>query len=378
MTGFPGPALKCIDATQTMAKTAAAVIFGHFSAHSPAPFYYANSQSPFEDLLSFMVSPTNSSDSNQGVNDITGVGFGPGTGVLWVTTAGPDFYGGAERNQVVVRQCNLYLASYDIVIRYDNGFQSLNVVNVDYQTPFDVNNVKNLSLIPEQANSNMTYLAVMDAFTVAFGGICNSASLMQYPICEGSNTLFTSLLANANEFSSFINSSLTPNLRGLIAGRNFTLSRGLEEVFQNITLSLLGFPSFLKTLNETPKTNVTVFSPQNIFNYDPQNLWLAYGLAAGFSIIATIVGFVLLFINGESFSNCCSAIVRITRSSQIAEAMNAEDISGADPLSKHFAKTKLFMDHGTPDSSESYKSLAPAAKLDKEASESLLEKNGTH
>ena len=66
-------------------------------------------------------------------------------------------------------------------------------------------------------------------------------------------------------------------------------------------------------------------------------------MAVALTLLAVITGFVLLLINGASFSNKFSTIMRATRGGHIDMLVMAQETSGADPLDEGLAKAKIWI-----------------------------------
>jgi hypothetical protein len=120
---------------------------------------------------------------------------------------------------------------------------------------------------------------------------------------------------------------------------NRSLARVIEELFQNMTLSLFSDPGFLEPAAE----NITVQYErmQNTYTYNSRNLLMSYGLALGFALIAVIAGCASIWYNGASYSNRFSTILRATRGQKLEELVALNDRTGADPLPKYLAKTRI-------------------------------------
>lgn len=84
--------------------------------------------------------------------------------------------------------------------------------------------------------------------------------------------------------------------------------------------------------------NVTITSIQNTYAYSPEDLWLAYGLAAFFTCIAALSGFVTMFSHHASYANNFSMVLRATRNAHISEELHQADLLGQDPIPAHVQK----------------------------------------
>ena len=120
---------------------------------------------------------------------------------------------------------------------------------------------------------------------------------------------------------------------------NRSLGTATEELFQNITLSLLSEPEFARDSDE----NVDIFisRTQNAYFYNRTNLLLSYGLSLVLSFFACLVGCVSIFRGNVSYSNKFSTMLRTTRDDSIDTLVATEDRNGADPLPRYLAKAAI-------------------------------------
>ncbi len=90
-----------------------------------------------------------------------------------------------------------------------------------------------------------------------------------------------------------------------------------------------------------PSTNLTIYYPQNIYTYQPRDLWLAYGIAVLSNIICLLIAMVALNQNGLSYSNNFTTILRTTRNQNLDVLVKEGESSGADPVPAHTASGTL-------------------------------------
>lgn len=87
---------------------------------------------------------------------------------------------------------------------------------------------------------------------------------------------------------------------------------------------------------------MTTTRPHNVYAYNPKNLFLAYGIALFFSLVANILGTLAYISNGVSHNNSFSSIVRATRN---PELLRLEDrsikASGVLPLGRQAGQPTL-------------------------------------
>jgi hypothetical protein len=111
-----------------------------------------------------------------------------------------------------------------------------------------------------------------------------------------------------------------------------------------MTLSLFSSQAFLQDSAEDVKVayNIT----QNTYAYDSRNLFISYGLAVSFALIAGVAGCVSILSNGASYSNRFSTVLRTTRGQELEELVVHNDRTGVDPLPKHLEKSRIDLRRG--------------------------------
>ncbi|MCJ1230870.1 hypothetical protein MMC12_007544 [Toensbergia leucococca] len=258
-----------------------------------------------------------------------------------------------------ILNCSLYNASYAVDFNFENGRQQLDVIDVK-----NVNGVQAITKYWEPYGSyngavafatqaSINYQAIMDAFGKLLVGTVSVTSLEQqseYVYTNSTSVLSTNLVSteelaplysHLNQISGAVNvSSSLPGAQSLLDA--------VEQLFQNITLSLFTNRAFLSTLNSTerPSTNVTIASAQNVYEYTSSRLLLAYGLAVLFTLLCVTMGGLAFIRSGVSYSNNFSTIMRISRNPEIDALLNEADRSGIDPLPSHIAKAKFALGTG--------------------------------
>ena len=104
------------------------------------------------------------------------------------------------------------------------------------------------------------------------------ADFVDCPTIECTSQPVQEMFARANQSNT---SSLV--YQGHVAAK-LPLAEALEVMFKNITLSLMGSAALQPNASSPYApllTNVTLVTYQNIYVYDPEKLWLAYGIALG-------------------------------------------------------------------------------------------------
>ncbi|RMZ47318.1 hypothetical protein CA14_001838 [Aspergillus flavus] len=138
------------------------------------------------------------------------------------------------------------------------------------------------------------------------------------------------------------------------------LSKALEDLFRNITLSLMSSNIFQPnyTVKAAPETNVTITSYHSIYIYNRPILWAAYGTARGATALSSIAGVLVYFSNGGSYGTKFSTVFRVTQGAKVSTNLSMKDYSGFDPLPDHIAKAKMTLGYN-PDYPVRVSSTAP-------------------
>lgn len=129
---------------------------------------------------------------------------------------------------------------------------------------------------------------------------------------------------------------------------NRSLGLVLEEFFQNMTLSLFSAEAFIEESAENIKIEYNV--TQNTYSYEGKNLFIYYGLAVSFALLAGIAGCISILSNGASYSNRFSTVLRTTRGQELEELVAHNDRTGVDPLPKHLEKARIDLRRGQVES----------------------------
>ncbi|CAO2655643.1 Nn.00g044460.m01.CDS01 [Neocucurbitaria sp. VM-36] len=119
-----------------------------------------------------------------------------------------------------------------------------------------------------------------------------------------------------------------------------TFPEMIEELSRNQTLSLFSNEKLWLPAANASQANVTQSTFVTIYEYRPQNLWLAYGIAVAFSFAGVILGLRALWLNGVSHDNSFSSIMATTRNSFLDDLTLGYSL-GAAPLPKDIARTRL-------------------------------------
>ncbi|KAL8846410.1 MAG: hypothetical protein Q9221_008491 [Calogaya cf. arnoldii] len=292
-------------------------------------------------------------------------------------------------NTSTVLRCDVYNSTYHTNFSFVNGVQDVHVNNVTdiTDTPmittgqvhafFESLDQSDTSLRPHPCppqsfhyNDNpiclfdlsvlatLSYQAVMHAFTGLLAGMISLGDRQDHQDMITSTTqLSSTVLAKASELA-FLQNTQTHNQRqyqslqeraatweeqpfaGLVntaAASRLTLSfqQALEQLFQNITISLMSAPDLQPNTSSVyypDKTEVQLTTRENIYIYAASKLWLAYGLAVGATALIALLGIAAIIANDASFTDRFSTMLRLSRGAQLSFEINHADLSGRDPL----------------------------------------------
>ncbi|KAK4494842.1 hypothetical protein PRZ48_014198 [Zasmidium cellare] len=280
-------------------------------------------------------------------------------------------------------QCQLYNASYTTNFTYTNGAQD---VRISRQTLNSVDTLagfymplRNASPSCSAFNANyqnctidpvtlqrLSYQSIMDAFGRIFVGTVLDGQQSKYggSYVTKTNVLSTTLL-NTKELSFLrapsnwanadvgVFSNLSKDLQSLYDwtpdSPTASLKDTLEDLFQNITLSLFSSPHLQPNTSSPfapPPVNVTRHEFHNVYAYAVAKLWLAYGIAIGFTLLGLLVGVASMLVNGAVFSREFSTVLRAGRSAGLSVEVREGDGDGRDPVPGYLEDAEVWFGGG--------------------------------
>ena len=80
---------------------------------------------------------------------------------------------------------------------------------------------------------------------------------------------------------------------------------------------------------------MTLPAYRNIYVYSAFKLWAAYGAAIFLALLTVLLGLVVMFLNGVSYSANFSAVFLAARAAVLSEMIRERDLGGEDPLPKY-------------------------------------------
>jgi hypothetical protein len=378
---FPGPYVKCEQANDTVAIIIQALLEQKV----------ATLQDTYRETVNayFSFVPSFDTDGN-GTNKIT---YGGKTitalseprlqqpqnasNELWYTfmryekNSDGSFLKDANGSKVAQRQysqCKLYHAIYDIYLQFDDGSQSITKNNITLLDTVDFPSNSPFVLTNLTQQSYSAYFSVLTDQVVGSMGFLNDTqpdpsrspaySQIDTPIIR--NSLLGSddldFFFDTNKLLYLNNSGLPlspQRLQDKALANNQTLPFLIEDLSFNITMSfftntylryrVFEFQYHDPQLTEiSPNTTVTVeqISDVNRYAFNAGNLWIAYGLAILFSLVANVLGMIAFYLNDASHDMSLSTILSITRD-RLLDDLFPQCAHGRLPLPKETMKTLL-------------------------------------
>jgi hypothetical protein len=135
--------------------------------------------------------------------------------------------------------------------------------------------------------------------------------------------------------------STNANLNITTPKNGMHLPQALEQLFQNMTLSLFSDPTFLTDKANSPSVDVIIRSPENRYVYTTWRLVVPYMISLALSAVGLAFGFQALLANSVSYSGSFSTVLRTTRYAQMDIQMDAKDLGGTDPTPKYIQKARI-------------------------------------
>jgi hypothetical protein len=315
-----------------------------------------------------------------------------------------------------VLNCSMYNGSYTVKVTSDSnsrGIFSKPEIRTLNRVPFDVHVPKDSldKALPADTSATFGYLALMESFnrlivgTISGGTwsrVENSKYYDEKDLDVQNEAFKQTLLPFTTELLPFLGyryylgssgNGEPPNFKQWTLVEtvnnwtvsypkeafssstfNRSLSLVLEELFQNITLSLFSSPYF--TEDSADYIEIRYDTPQNTYAYDSRNLLISYGLAVGFALIAGIAGCASILSNGASYSNRFSTVLRTTRGHELEELVVHNDRTGVDPLPKHLEKSRIDLRRGQVESERDVDAWRPENVSEQTSMIGILPRDG--
>ncbi|RTE82718.1 hypothetical protein BHE90_002663 [Fusarium euwallaceae] len=284
-----------------------------------------------------------------------------------------------------VLRCHIHNSTYETRFNLTNGNQDVKVKVKDVEEkPLDVitgvwasnplsNNTECTPLnmdtecaLEPSLLRHLSYQALMDAFSEILVG---SLAIRRRKdddsvVFHGNTSIQSTVLTNTPELQVLRNLTLLSKdwamlqieepkanewaYKGLWNGpgeqRTTPLREALEELFQNITISLMSSPLLQPNKHSAFKPNDTevAFSTMHpVYIYARNRLWLAYGLGIACSTLIVCIGMLAIYMNRASFSNTFSTLLRLGRGASLSSEIEKVDLDGRDPLPEYIKDMKI-------------------------------------
>ncbi|EME78326.1 uncharacterized protein MYCFIDRAFT_216609 [Pseudocercospora fijiensis CIRAD86] len=284
-------------------------------------------------------------------------------------------------------ECQLWNTSYQTNFTYLDGQQSIDIttsargedsfvdtiagfyMNGDYPKCAGLNVDYEGCKVDRHTLQRLSFQAILDAFGRVFVGTVLDGQQSKYGGTYSTDTkvMSTVLLdtkelsflrtpsnwATAAQTATYTHLGSTDNMPSLYDWTAEPSQRSLkdtiEQLFQNITISMLSSDHFQPNTSSPfapPLVNVTSPIYQNVYEYSPVKLWLAYGIAIALTLLGTILGLIAIFKNGAAFSDDFSTILRTARYARLSREVSYSDSDGRDPLPEYLSETTIVFSHG--------------------------------
>jgi len=250
----------------------------------------------------------------------------------WVAEVPFDIFNYTSKQQIFIQTyrqsivCTQFSATFDIQLDFIDGIQNISQYDVTLGDPIIAANFNS----SEDGNFEAYYSSFVALGNMIFGNVSllmdttenfGSDPPQSIKYKDVNSRILQTGLIGCNEFTNNIWDGIgeTFNEESPIQGspwmcRNNSLSLAIEDLANNITISMLSSPDL--TSPNLTLANFTI--PQNVYQYNSKNLVISYSLAIAFAIIAVGIGFWALYENGVAHSTSFSAIMAATQNPDIA------------------------------------------------------------
>ena len=215
------------------------------------------------------------------------------------------------------------------------------------------------TLITGNITLDSTTMGLTDSTAIRSTGLVNSREL--YYLTDYAVT--TNSTVDSPALQKAIFNSSESGMSGLMKLQqgvsDISLQDALETMFQNFTISLMtssalqyvissnvltfltsARPNYSSALAPA-LTNVTHYTAQTVYVYSARKLWLAYGIAAFFTLACVVIGIVVILSSSAYYDNAFSTVLRTTRATELSAEIKREDLNGASPLPGYLKRARV-------------------------------------
>jgi hypothetical protein len=249
-------------------------------------------------------------------------------------------------NGTDVQECILYNSSYNLQFRYTNGQQTVEFKNVVEMNQLNsIVNASNDCVNGISHDADCIHYNRVTKYTTVFQSLTQLLiGFIVGPLAggegvDGFTRLFETGLIYTTEFAGWRTDSGIKTPPDALHINNMTLIEGIEQLMQNITLSLFSKSQFLQS--SPANIPVEILAPTLVYNYQWQNLVIGYSAAAAFTLLTIGFGIWSIIQNKAVHSNSISAVIRTSRNPELDDLIKAEDTDGSNPSPGYLKKTKI-------------------------------------
>lgn len=251
---------------------------------------------------------------------------------------------GLESEGTNMLNCTLYNATYVVSVNFDSGIQDVKIDGLKLLNATKFRQGGRVDTYPDSFVHNVpevrSYLAYMEIVGELLLGMLYTRDL---PRTTSTRVLETELAFTDELYPLYVNFTGSKILSRPLR----PLKDTLEELFQNMTLSLLTMPELRSS--QPTMSNVTISHTHNAYRYNAPRLFLAYGAATAGTLLTVVTGLYSLVITGTSYSNKFSTVVRVARDQAIDVHIQHKDRLGQDPLPPYIGRSRLHFDRNESD-----------------------------
>ncbi|KAL1638906.1 hypothetical protein SLS58_008491 [Diplodia intermedia] len=244
--------------------------------------------------------------------------------------------------------CNLWNTSY--TVHYDSsadGTQSATITRLTRTAPVQIEAGNPMT---QYTPHQIAFFSWTKALTALLASSINpSATTTATPTNPDASPLLKTNLASCPEILDGLAQASSGAAASSIANsastcRNATLPRGIEDLAQNLTLSLIAAMSSSSTTTTT-STPVTLWQPAAVYTYRARTLLAAYAAAAGVALACVLVGARAYGANGFAAAGAptasFSSVLLTTRNQDLDRLVEGRCLPRQPALDRELGRTKL-------------------------------------
>lgn len=252
----------------------------------------------------------------------------------------------SEMSDWTVTVCSLQNSSQVVHFDFSTGIQRFSVTSQQIlnSIPYIASGTDDNTTITHSswmASSVMDLISSMLVGTIVWPNFGTPAKWDPTGLTAFNTTVLETSLVESTEIAAIVNNPYYTQL-GHTTSTNISLARSIEQLAANITIGLFSRSEFLTSDNETNPVDVHIRALRNVYSYNSQRLALSYGIACLLTLIIVVIGCLLIWKTGASYSYCFSTVVRTTHDNPyLSDTITQAARNGSDPLPKSLAKARF-------------------------------------